>query len=108
HRRRRVSEPCHHRRQPVEDNKIQAEGGQRERQVNGVDKYALPIYGRDDVHDRDRRRERVRGDGAGGYGRSDGRGGERERDGRDEIGRASCRERVWIGGGYGAVLKEER
>src|SRR5690606_41028894 len=96
---------------------FQAEDGIRDFHVTGVQTCALPIYRAGDLHDEDRR------GGGGGHGIGEAgfadppdviespvvdgsQGGEVGRlllchSVQGQIGRASCRERVWIAGGGG-------
>src|SRR5699024_12000615 len=79
---------------------FQAEDGIRDRNVTGVQTCALPIF---DVGDEAPRADVLEGTGelahARGGGRVPARGGAHHEGGDPQkIGRASCRERVWITG----------
>src|SRR5262249_57217314 len=80
---------------------FQAEDGIRDWSVTGVQTCALPISHRDearDIADRERREAHQRGERE---------PAERHRAAAEEIGRASCRERVENSGGDGPLKKKE-
>src|SRR5207237_3206737 len=88
---------------------FQAEDGIRDSSVTGVQTCALPIFARS-LPEADREHVLIRersAFAAGGESRRHPGGRPRGGSSHDEIGRASCRERVWIWGAAAAIKQEQ-